>query len=292
MVLLSAQGVRVDQDQVPTVVGLDVQAEGPHLLVLGAPRALFLAAAGVLPCRGGRLRIAGLNPLEALRSGHLSAAIELGATPPDWTTLDWIEWSLRLQGMPARHARLRALQTLSRFDLGDHGGVRLRLAQPPLRAVLPVMAAVASEAPTVLFDDPLAALDAQTARDFARKLARELRERSWIAFLPRLSLDSPLAVEADEALLFEGHELIAQGAPAELAAAERRYLVRVVGDGRALGEAITRRGGNLQGHRLQAGMAELTVDLDDKLAALDLFTMADELNQAIVELVPVGGKLW
>ena len=53
--LLEARGVRIDVEGVPALEGLTFATRGAHALVLGAPRALFRAAIGVVPVVRGEL---------------------------------------------------------------------------------------------------------------------------------------------------------------------------------------------------------------------------------------------
>ena len=108
-----------------------------------------------------------------------------------------------------------------------------------------IAAALATGAGVLLIEDPLAALPAEGARSFARIVVRALSDRRMVVFAPRVSLDSPLALAAEEAIVIDGSRVVAQGAPAEIAAGESAFVLRVGGDARAFVSAVEAQGGRL-----------------------------------------------
>jgi hypothetical protein len=109
-------------------------------------------------------------------------------------------------------------------------------------------------------------------------------------FAPRVALDSPIALAADEALVIDGSRVAAQGAPAEIAAAESAFVLRIGGDARAFVSAAEAEGARL----LAGGDAHLdprrdciTIELG-ALRALDVLRIAASSNAVVLELRPLS----
>jgi hypothetical protein len=69
-VRFSFRDLRLDEGGRPRFDGDEVTSHGHHLLVLGAPRALFLAAIGAMEPARGALWIDGRPAAQAIREGH------------------------------------------------------------------------------------------------------------------------------------------------------------------------------------------------------------------------------
>jgi hypothetical protein len=108
-----------------------------------------------------------------------------------------------------------------------------------------------------------------------------------------MHLESPLALAADEAIAIFGSDVAAQGAPAEIAALERRFALRVSGNVRAFVEAVTALGGRLLPGAGVAALvpsapaAHIGFDLGP-LATRDLLRIAADSNAVVLELRPIG----
>src|ERR1700722_1964053 len=96
--LLSASSVRVDVDGVPALDGLSLATTGDKVLVLGAARALFEAAAGLRSVLRGDLGVDGRPPKEAAREAAVACAPLDPPLPGRWTLMQYVHWSARLVG--------------------------------------------------------------------------------------------------------------------------------------------------------------------------------------------------
>ena len=103
--VLLASDVRVDVDGVPGCEGLSFRTKGEHVLVLGAPSALFRATVGLLPVTRGTLTIRGAPSDEAVGFGLIAGAPLDPPLPPRWTVHEYVAWSARLSGAPESEAK-------------------------------------------------------------------------------------------------------------------------------------------------------------------------------------------
>jgi ABC-type multidrug transport system ATPase subunit len=279
--------VRVDVDGVPTLDGLSLTATGERVMVLGAARALFEAAAGQRGVRRGELRVDGLPPRSATRHGAAACAPLDPALPPRWTLLQYVGWSARLVGHSRLEARRLTEEALDRLQLGSSAGSRLGASSLSLRRATVLAAALATGAPTLLLDDPLAGLPEETSRSLARVMAHALADRRSVVFAGRIPLESPLALAADEALVLDGSQVVAQGDPAELAAAERTIALRVEGDVAAFAAAVESLGGRATVTPAAAAPLHVRIELGS-IAPRDLLRIAAQVSAVVVELRPIG----
>lgn len=285
--LLSASSVRIDIDGVPTIDGLSLESTGERVLVLGAARAFFEAAAGLRSVRRGELRVDGLAPRAAARDGAVACAPLDPPLPPRWTLLQYVGWSARLVGHSRPEAQRLTRDGLERLQLDSSAGSRLGGAGLSLRRATVLAAALATGAPALLIDDPLVGLPEETSRSLARVVAHALADRRSAVFAARIPLESPLALAADEAIVLDGSQVVAQGAPAELAAAERTLALRVEGDVAAFAAAIEGLGGSATVTPAAVPPLHVHVELGS-MAARDLLRIAAEVSAVVVELRPIG----
>ena len=284
--LLLVEDLRIDVDGVPACDGLTLQTTSDRVLLLGATHALFETLGGLRPVVRGALRVRGHATSVAARDRHLAAAPLDPALPPKWNATEYVTWSARLVGHSAADARALAKEALERVQLGPlHDRPLARLVPHARRAVV-VAAALATGAPPMVLDDPLATLAEETARIWARILVEALEERAWIVLASRIALTSPLAMSAGEALVVSGSRLDAQGPPAEIASKDHRFVARINGSLASLEEKLTARGArmNVQG-------AQVLLDLGESVTTAELLGMAAEADVTIVEMVPVTRAL-
>lgn len=286
--LLAASAVRIDVAGCPALDGLTLATTGERALVLAAPRALFEAASGVRSVARGELRVEGLAPQAAVREGLVACAPLDPPMPPAWTVLQYVAWSARLVGHPRATAHALAAAALERLQLGAFAGAKLGGASPGTRRGTVLAAAVATGAPGLLVEDPIAGLPDESARPFARVVARLLGERRAVVFAGRLPLESPLALWADEAIVVGGSAVLAQGAPAEIAAAERTLALRVQGDVDAFVRAVATAGGAAFVTSGAVPPLRVRVELGP-LAARDLLRIAADAQAVVLELRPLAG---
>jgi len=284
--LLFAEDLRVDVDGVPTCDGLTFRTTGDRTLVLGAPHALFEATCGLRPVVRGALRVRGSAVSSAARDGIIAAAPLDPPLPPKWTVLDYVTWSSRLAGHSAGDARALAVEAIDRVQLEALSRTTLDRMIPHARRGVVLASAIATEAAVIAVQDPLANLPEEIARTWARILVTALADRSWVIFAARVSLTSPLAMHADEALVVSSSRLDAQGPPAEIAAADRRYVARIHGSLDALEARLAERGA-----KMDVQGAQVLLDLGDSVTTADLLGMCEELDATVVEMVPLARAL-
>lgn len=284
--LLSAEDVRVDVDGVPACDGLTFRTTSDRVLVLGAPRALALAASGVLPIARGRLAIRGEDAEAAARVRLAAGAALDPPLPPKWNAEEYVRWSARLAGLPKAEAFANAASAIERLKLTALARAALATLPPHARRGVVIAAAYATGAPVLVLEDPLTGLPEDAARSFARILVEALEDRAWVVFAARVPLTSPLALHAEEAVVASASRVEAQGPPAELAAAERRFSIRAHGTTDELVRRLAERG-----VKVEHDGARLVLDLADALTTTELVTMFAAADVAILELVPVARAL-
>jgi ABC-type multidrug transport system ATPase subunit len=285
--LLAASALRVDVAGQPAVDGLTLTSTGRSLLVLGAPSALFRAAAGLLAPEHGELRVDGVLPRVASRRAVAAAAERDPPLPPRWTILQYVRWSARLSGLSGARAELAAGGAIDRMELAAFAAARLRAVGLALRRATVIAAALATEAPVVLLEDPFAGLLDEVARTFSRTVTQAVADRRAVVFAGRLPLDSPVVLAADEAIVVDGSRVVAQGAPTHVAARENSFAVRVAGDAAPLAEALAHHGGRVLASDSSGADARFTVDLG-ALRTRDLLRLAQESGSVVLELRPLA----
>ena len=283
--LLLIEDLRVDVDGVPACDGLTLRTAGDRVLVLGAPRSLYEAMCGLRPVIRGALRIRGSVATDAARDGIVAGAPLDPPLPPKWTALEYVTWSSRLAGHGAGEARSLAKEAIALVQLGAMATTPLAGMVAHARRGVVLAAALATDAAVIVLEDPLATLPEEIARTWARIVAQALGDRSWIVLAARISLSSPLAMNADEALIVSSSRLDAQGSPAEIAAADRRFVARIHGPLDALGARLSERGA-----RMDVQGAQVFLDLGEVTTA-DLLRMCAEVDATVVEMVPVARAL-
>lgn len=288
--ILAASSLRIDVAGVPTVDALSVRSTGQSVLVLGAAHTLFEAAAGLRAIDRGELLVAGLSPLDASRSGACASAPLDPPLPRRWTPRDYVVWSARLAGHPSSAAREMAAEAMDRLQLASFAVTRLGAASLAVRRATVIAAALATGAATVLVEDPATGL-ADAGRALARVVARALSDRRTAIFAGRMALESPLALAADEAIVIDGGRVALQGAPAEMAASEGSFSLRVGGDFRAFVQQAAARGARLLAPLPtgagQATALQIGIDLG-VLATSDLLAIAFACDAVILELRPLA----
>ncbi len=291
VVRFAFRDLRLDEAGAPRFDGEDVASHGQRLLVLGAPRVLFLAAIGAaLPSRGA-LWIDGRPAAQAIRQGRAAAARFDVPVPPTWTALTYASWRARLAGHDRRLAARLAGEALERFSLVP--GTRVATLSEPARRGFHVAAAYATGAPCLLLDDVHAGLSDGDALALARVLAKALEPRGWILFGARAPLASRLGLAADEALVFAGSALAAAGDPAEVASSERSFALRLEGAHAAADAFFT--ACLEQGARIadssswESSLVHL--ELGGAMRPRDLFRCAEEAGCTIVQLAAYSGAL-
>lgn len=284
---LACVHLRVDVGGLPAIDGLTLTSTGDHVLVLGAARALFEAAAGMRPVARGDLFVEGRSAMDAVRAGLVACVPLDPPLPESWTVRQYATWSARLAGHPRATALSLAAEALERMQITSTMKVKLLTASPPIRRAAVIAAALATGAATLLVEDPVLGLPDESAQTLARATARALNDRSTVLFAARMPLQSPLTIAADEAIVITGSQVVVQGAPAEIAASERAVALRVHGDVDAFLRAIEARGAHGVAALGARPPVYVRVDLGP-LVARDLLHIAAESDAVVLELRPLA----
>lgn len=285
--LLETQSLRVDVAGTPAIDRLSLSTTGEWVLVLGGPRALFEAAAGLRSAEGGTVRVEGRPALDAIRDGVVASVPLDPPLPPRWTPRQYATWSAQLAGQPSAIANSMAAEALARLELKSFADARFSRAALTVRRAAVVAAALATGATTLLVEDPLTDLATEIRRSFARTIVRALSGRRIAFFAARVALESPAGLAADEAIVIEGSQVAHQGAPAQLAASERALVLRVEGDAAAFATAIVAAGATLLAPADASAPATLRIDAGP-LATRDVLRIALECHAVVLEVHPIA----
>ena len=284
--LLAAEDVRIDVDGVPTCDGLTFRTTGTHVLVLGAPRALFDATCGLAKVVRGTLAVRGTAAAAAAAQSVVAGAAQEMPLPPRWTVAEYIQWSARLAGVPAPEAKRSTDVAIEKLRLGPLAKTETsRLVLHGRRATI-VASALATCAEVIALDDPLGGLADDVSIAYAGVLAEALADRAWVVFAPRMPLVSVLAERADEAIVATALRVEAQGAPAALAASTHRFVARLDGPAQPVLAEIEARGVAVELHG-----AHLVLDLGSAMTTCELVAMCAAADVSVVELMPVARAL-
>src|ERR1700690_377128 len=141
---LSSSHLRVDVGGVPAIDGLALTTAGDHVLVLGAARALFEAAAGLRPISHGELLVEGMAASDAVRAGVAACAPLDPPLPGKWTVLQYAAWSARLAGHERATAFALAADALVRMQIEPMSKTKLGAAPLAVRRAVVLAAALAT----------------------------------------------------------------------------------------------------------------------------------------------------
>jgi ABC-2 type transport system ATP-binding protein len=291
--LLDAQDLRIDVAGVPACDGLSLTTRGDRSLILGAPRALFLATTGLLAALRGTLAVGGRPAARAVAEGIVAGAASDPPLPGEWSVVDYVTWSARLTGADGAEAPRIAGAAIEQLQLGTLAKTQIgRLVAHARRATV-VASALAARPAIVALDEPLAGLPDDVAAGYAKILVDALQGRRWLLFAGRMPAGTPLFAAADEVVVATATRLEAQGTPGELAAATRRWLGRFAGPPdavHALGQELSARGARLE-REGEGERPRFVVDLGAELSTNGLFAICAEAGVAVVELVPLSRAL-
>jgi ABC-type multidrug transport system ATPase subunit len=273
---------RVDVAGLPDIEHFSAASTGKRVAVLGAPASLFHATAGLIGLAHGALRVSGMTPGDALRSGRMACVPRDVPLPPRWSPRTYVTRSAELGAVDPARAAAHAAFALDRMELARWADRPIATLPLHARRALNLAAALAVSAETLVLEDPLADLDERAQAYLAGVVARALAPKEFVLFAARLPLSSPIAVMVEEALVVRDGAVAEQGPPAALASRAARYSVRVTGQAHGLSRALTARGAHVRG-----GGTHLFVDLGP-LSTLDLLGIAAEENAIVVELSPLA----
>jgi hypothetical protein len=90
-------------------------------------------------------------------------------------------------------------------------------------------------------------------------------------------------MDADEAVVLDGNNVLGQGAPGELAARDRTYAIRLHGEGARFAAAAETRGARVSGEG-----GRWTIDLGASLGVMDILDVASASDTVVLELRPLA----
>ncbi|MGO8999240.1 MAG: bacterio-opsin activator domain-containing protein [Polyangiaceae bacterium] len=286
--LLATDDLRIDVHGVAVVDGLTLATEHDRVVVVGAPRALFEAACGVVRPSRGAIRIQGTASSDALDAGVIAGAPVDPPLPPTWTPLAYVAWSARLAGFGRAEAGARAAAAVERMGLRAQATEALGRASLAVKRATSIAAAFATGARVIALEDPSLSLEDDAAAALMTVTARALEGRAWLLFASRAPLASPLVAVAEEAIVLSGSTVADRGPPKALATRGGRYTVDVQGPGEALARAVAARGAVVESVVTEPGSARFVLELPEGGSTRDLFACAVEVGAVVVELRPIA----
>lgn len=323
--LLKASEARVAVDDVVAIDRLTLEARGDRVLLVGEVDELVGVLTGVpLAARGrrdvseelpGEARVVGGSLLVAGKSvdrgRHLVASgarddaasdgqmsesggrghAVCGAAPLDpplpgeWTGEQYVAWSARLSGAPARAARDLAGPALTRVGLGAARGRPLRTLALPERRALVIAHAIVTSPEVLIAEAPLSGLEG-SAFDFVLvAIAAATEGRRAILSGARLDPGAPESVlsrGASHVVVLLAGEVALEGAPSELFSAANVFSLTVRSNAEPLRTELASRGIALRG-----GPVRFSAALPDGATTTDILAAARAADAALVELVPL-----
>ena len=286
--LLATTDLRIDVHGVAAVDGLSLATEHDRVVVVGAPRALFEAACGVVRPARGSIAVQGVPSTDALAAGIVAGASVEAPMPAAWTPRAYAVWSARLAGFARAEAGARAAAAIERMGLRAQADEAIGRATLAVRRATSIAAAFATGARVIAIEDPSTSLDDHAAAALMKVTARALEGRAWILFAARAPLSSPLVAAAGEAIVLLGSTVADRGPPTVLATRARRYAVDVQGAGEALAREVAARGSVVESVVAVPGSARFILELPEGGTTRNLFACALEVGAVVVELRPIA----
>ncbi|MBN1605491.1 MAG: hypothetical protein JW940_02605 [Polyangiaceae bacterium] len=300
--LLFCESARVASDGRVLCDDLTLTLRTERAALVGDWSALFELLGGHGRLCAGRITVAGREPKSSARQGRLGVARFDPELVPRWRLVDYLVESGRLSGLRKGDAQRTATDVLRRLGLELFGATRLdRLARVQRRALL-IAHSVLTDPDVVALEAPLYRLDEPGRTWLGGVMSRALEGRRWLVSFPELpeaGAEGQAFCQATSAFVLSAGSVVAEGAPADVLAQARSYVVRVARDADRLTAALTEAGLVVTPSRavdqpldLAAfAPATFTVALAlDRPAAAQIERIvqaADELQVPILELRPL-----
>jgi ABC-type proline/glycine betaine transport system ATPase subunit len=223
----------------------------------------------------------------AVRAGLAASAALDPILPPRWTARQLATWSARLASHSRAIAHGLAADALQRVGLSALGDMQIQSLPLAAKRGAALAAALATGATTLLVEWSASALVEPQARALSRIFAKAMADRHTVVFAERMSLDCPLALASDEAIVLDGSEVLAQNVPAEISSHTRSLMLRVAGAVDAFVRSLEASGGRAERGAVAARTERLRVDLGP-LSTGDVFRIAAESSTVVFELRPLS----
>lgn len=175
--------------------------------------------AGLLAADAGRVRVAGLDPIDdgvAVRR-HLGVLPSRPVVDDRLTAAANLRFAAEVTGLPREGLEARIAASLEVFDLLDRAEERVEGFSTGMRQRLSLARVLLPEPPVLLLDEPTAALDPVAARQVRRILAELARDARRTVVLCTHDLAEAEAL-CDRVVVLERGRSVAEGRPAELTA--------------------------------------------------------------------------
>lgn len=237
-VLLSAKDLRVRLGRNEVLHGITLQVGAGWTALVGPNGAgkstLLRALAGLQPLAAGGVMLNG-RPLAAVpaaeRARQIAWLAQQGEVTGELTVRETVElgriaW-LGLMGTPGAADAAAVDRAMALTECSAWAARRLHELSGGERQRVLLARALATEAPTLLLDEPTTHLDAPHQRMLARLFARLARDAAAPRAVVTVLHDLPIALHADRLLVLADGHLQADGAPTD--AAVQRALVQVFG---------------------------------------------------------------
>lgn len=285
--MIEVRDLRVDEAGAPCIDGLSFRSDKKRVLVLGAPRELMLACAGLAPIVRGSILIEDETPERALALGRIAGSTQGGPMPPSWSPLAYVEWSARLAGVADKERREVAETALAHVGLAAPTiHAPMRRATQLVRRATQLAAALVPAGATLVLWDPFADLTPEDEAVLAPVVTRALGAVRGLIFAARAPWGGPLATVMEEVVVVEGNTVARQGPVTEVAAKSGAFLVRAAGDVAAFVAALTEGGARVH-DAPSDGQDALAVDLGP-MDPVALFRAAERSDAVVLELLPMA----
>lgn len=179
---------------------------------------LFQVLTGLFAADAGEVEVAGHSLRTAARRAlaHIGVVFQQQSLDLDLSVARNLQFHADLQGLPPRESRERIAAEAARFGLTADLQRRVRELSGGNRRKVELMRALLHRPDLLLMDEATAGLDPKSRRDLVDGLQEEVRRRG-VTVLWATHLVSE-AEHADRVLVLHRGRLLAQGAPAAVAA--------------------------------------------------------------------------
>jgi ABC-2 type transport system ATP-binding protein len=172
---------------------------------------------GFLPPTSGSARVAGHDVVSQPNAARASLGYlpESAAVYPEMRVAEYVTFRARLQGIPARAARDRAAEAISRCLLGEVANRKIENLSKGFRQRTALAGALVHQPPVLVLDEPTIGLDPVQIikiRETIRELGRERAVLLSTHILPEVE------AVCDRVLIIDRGRIIAEGTPSSLRA--------------------------------------------------------------------------
>jgi gliding motility-associated transport system ATP-binding protein len=172
---------------------------------------------GFLPPTSGSARVAGHDVVAEPNAARASLGYlpESAAVYPEMRVAEYVAFRARLEGIPARAARDRAAEAISRCLLGEVANRRIENLSKGFRQRTALAGALVHQPPVLVLDEPTIGLDPVQIikiRETIRELGRDRAVLLSTHILPEVE------AVCDRVLIIDRGRIVAEGTPSDLRA--------------------------------------------------------------------------